>query len=857
MLKSRLTKVFAAFAVVALVSSFTAPAEGASVSKRVTIHYHRFSGDYTGWNAYLWKYKQGGGAGYQFTGTDSFGAYGVFNIPNSTTAKQIGFYLRLNESDTRDDFAEARYISQFTKRGWSQIWIVQGDPTIYFEAPDVTPRLTSARIDSLNTITVTLNYPFLGLTTGSNGFTLDGPGDLNISSVVALGSTTTLTLTTSSNIDPSGSYTLKHDGYADIPLQIGNLLTSPSFTELYTYEGDDLGNTYSPSGTDFRVWAPTASEATLMVYATADASTATETAMTQDVNGTWVASLAGDQDGTIYTYKVKVGGVWREAVDPYVRSAIVNGGRGVVVNLESTDPANFRASTSPAFSGNASDAIFYELHVRDLSMDDSSGIPEQYKGKFLALTQAGTKASDGVTKTGIDAIVDLGVTHVQLLPIYDYNSVDETRNDQFNWGYDPLNYNVVEGSYSTDPENPKARINELKQTIQYMHSRGLRVIMDVVYNHVFDAGTHSFESLVPGYYFRQNIDGSFADGTGCGNEVASNHPMARKYIVDSVKYWASEFKLDGFRFDLMGILDVTTMQEVREALTEIDPTILIIGEGWNMGSSLEDSQKASQQNIGELPGIGMFNDGIRDAIKGSTFNGSEPGWATGSYGFKFNVMSGIVGNVNYGDGIGNNWGVMTPGQSVNYVEAHDNLTLYDKLLNSVSGKAARIKAFRMSNAIIMLAQGMPFIQAGQEFMRSKDNDENSYQSPDSTNSLKWDMRTKNAGMVNYFKGLIALRKAHPAFRLTTEEQVKNVLTFINTKSSVIAYTLDGAQAGDSWAKIVVIHNASTKPSTVSMPVQGNWKLVVDEARTGTTVLKMFKHATSVTVPANATYVLYR
>jgi pullulanase len=382
--------------------------------------------------------------------------------------------------------------------------------------------------------------------------------------------------------------------------------------------------------------------------------------------------------------------------------------------------------------------------------------------------------------------------------------------------------------------------------------------MDVVYNHVASAPNHSFEALVPGYYFRLDAGGGYADGTYCGNEVASDHPMARKYIVESVKYWASQYKLDGFRFDLMGILDIQTMNEVRAALDEIDPTILIIGEGWNIGSTLADDLKAAQPNITQLPRIGMFNDTIRDGIKGSTFNAGEKGWASGSGTNKSAVMAGIVGNTLFSNEVAGGWGAMDPGQSVNYVEAHDNMTLRDKLEASMGLDMPSLKnVFRLSSSIVLLAQGLPFIHAGQEFLRTKGGDENSYESGDEVNSLKWDQRARNMSTVNYFKGLIALRKAHPAFRLRTTEQVQQVLKFGNPPSNVISYRLSGYLVNDSWSTIFVVHNANTKSVKVKLPKIGDWKLVVDRTRAGTEVLQTFTNAEFVTVTGQSTFVLYK
>jgi pullulanase len=552
--------------------------------------------------------------------------------------------------------------------------------------------------------------------------------------------------------DPTIHYTLPTTAAPTAPdNKLAKLYDSAEFAAKYTYTGNDLGNTYSAASTKFRVWAPTAFAVTLVTYAKADSplSSAVETRMRSDVNGTWTATLAGDQEGLIYNYRVTLEGPTNEAVDPYVRATTINGTRGVVVNLAKTNPAGWSKS-KPKFSGKATDAVIYELHVRDLSMDSSSGISAANRGKFLAFTELNTKSS-GVL-TGVSAIKDLGVTHVELLPIYDFQSVDEAA-PTFNWGYDPQNYNVPEGSYSSDPTKPTGRITELKRAIQSMHSVGLRVNMDVVYNHVYNASTFSQNLITPGYFFRTDDSGALTNGSGCGNDVATERPMVRKFIVDSVKYWASEYNLDGFRFDLMGLMDIQTINEVTAALKVIDPTIIVIGEGWEMGTLAKDL-RASQTNISKLNNVAHFNDQIRDGLKGSVFKASDTGWATGKLSAVGDIKPGIVGNSTYNPMFLNAWNTTAPTQSVNYVESHDNLTLADKLTASVKGISptgiAQLSQFATS--VAFLSQGVPFMQAGQEFLRSKNGDDNSYKSDDATNSLKWSTKLKFSSTVNYYKG---------------------------------------------------------------------------------------------------------
>lgn len=634
---------------------------------------------------------------------------------------------------------------------------------------------------------------------------------------------------------------------------LAKLYDSEEFKAKYTYSGDDLGNKYSQQETKFRVWAPTASSVSIVTYSSADSleSEGVVAAMKPDDFGTWTLTLAGDRKGLIYNYRVSIGKVVNEAVDPYVRATTVNGKRGVVIDLEETNPKNW-SEAKPKFSGKATDASIYEVHVRDLSMDSSSGIPANHKGKYLAFTDLNTKS--GGVLTGVSAIKDLGITHVELLPIFDYASVDELQ-PTFNWGYDPMNYNVPEGSYSSDPSNPTARITELKEAIQSLHNLGLRVNMDVVYNHVYNSGTFSQELIVPGYFFRTDETGSLTNGSGCGNDVASERPMVRKFIVDSVKYWASEYNIDGFRFDLMGLMDITTINQVTATLKTIDPTIIVIGEGWNMGTLPADI-KASQRNIAQLNNVAHFNDQIRDGLKGSVFNATDPGWVTGKTIAQADVMAGIVGNIYYSSTFLNQWTTSTPAQSVNYVESHDNLTLADKLTASVKGitPSGVMQLSQFASSIAVLAQGVPFIQAGQEFLRSKEGDTNSYKSSDSINSLKWSTKAKYANTVAYYKGLFALRAAHPAFRMNSEAMVKSNIKFLKSPENVITYSINGKAVRDSAQTIVVIHNANPGSTSVNLPNSKKWSVFVKGSKAGTKVLEVISGA-KVKVSGQSTLVL--
>lgn len=858
-------KFFRKFLLISVVISLISPPlQSIAAPDKVvlTVHYKRLGGDYAGWNLWLWKNSDDNtkdvavsNSGVALDGDDAFGKKVTLTIDGMSAFKDIGIIVRLNDW-AQKDVSEDRFITKFDSAGKAEIWLVQGDKTIYYEEPALKARMIAATFTDFRQLEVQISED-TSLKSGPNDFTLsNGPKVLSVRALNGNENATTfLELTLDSDAQIDTNYTLSHPKFGAILVDNNKIYDSKTFIEKYTYTGDDLGATYTKAKTSFRLWAPTARSVSLITYANSGATTGTSLAMRSDEKGTWVAELAGDKDGLVYTYKVEVGGNLSEVVDPYARAVTVNGKRGVVVDLTSTNPTRW-ISEKPTFSGKPTDAIFYELHIRDLSMDSSAPFPKDARGKYTAFNFTNLKGRSG-QPVGVAAIKDLGVTHVQLLPIYDFASVDES-DPSFNWGYDPQNYNAPEGSYSTDPTDPKKRIVELKGAIQSLQDQGLRVVMDVVYNHVYEARSFSQNQIIPGYWFRTDSSGNLTNGSGCGNDVASERPMVRKFIVDSVKYWASEYHLSGFRFDLMGLLDRTTMKQVRAELSAIDPSIIVIGEGWNMGS-LPNSQKASQSNIEELPGISVFNDQIRDGVKGSVFSSTEPGWATGSFSRANNVKAGIVGNTNFGKGILNTFTTADPGQSVNYVEAHDNNTLQDKLLLS-TGKASSVtvsKLHRFAGSIPLLAQGLPFIHAGQEFQRSKGGDSNSYQSGDVVNSLKWNLVATNATTRNYYKGLIALRKAHPAFRISDAATVKSAINFLKTNDQVIAYSIDGKSVGDSWGSIVVIHNASSKAQRVTLPSSGAWKVVVEGDKAGVKTLGSVSGGTTINALAQSTTVLYK
>ena len=594
---------------------------------------------------------------------------------------------------------------------------------------------------------------------------------------------------------------------------------SNDFDNYFSYDGE-LGALYEKEGTLLRVWTPTAKSVEVWIYADDSfKGPSTKIEMVQKPKGIFEAYLPGDQHGTIYVYKILfLNNRESISVDPYARATTVNGMKSVIADLNRTNPDGW-GERLPAF-GLPEEAIIYELHIRDFSISETSGIVN--KGKFLGLTEKNTQNASG-RKTGLDYLIDLGITHIQILPMFDYATVDEANltEPQYNWGYDPLNYNVPEGSYSTDPFDPFNRIFELKQMIRTLHENGLRVIMDVVYNHVYDPKDQALERTVPGYFYRYNADGSLANGTGVGNDTASERHMMRKYIIDSVKYWAKEYHLDGFRFDLMGIHDSVTMNAIREALDKIDPSIIIIGEGWEMSTPLPEDLKASQRNAQAMPRIAHFNDSIRIALKGSDFGDEKDrGFISGKNYLEDLLLRNIKGAMH----LSSHSSYVDPEQVIQYVEAHDNLTLYDKLLrsNPDDSEEVRIKRHTLATSIVLLSQGVPFIHGGQEFLRTKAGVANSYQSPDEINQFEWERVTTFQESVAYVKGLIALRKSEYLFRLHTHEEIDTHFTMLSENFNIVAFSLTNSEK-----KYIVIFNGNR--SDVIFRIQkGNYAILVED-----------------------------
>lgn len=597
----------------------------------------------------------------------------------------------------------------------------------------------------------------------------------------------------------------------------------PDFSKYPVYTGKDLGLTYSSKQSSFRIWSPLAEKAELLLYKEGVGGEPLSVhPLKKAASGTWVITLPGDKKGLFYTFRVMINNAWMQEVpDPYAKAVGVNGKRGMIVNLKETNPANWEKDQSPAFK-NKTDAVIYELHVRDASIAANSGIKN--KGKFIGLTETGTRNSAGQS-TGLDHIKELGVTHVHILPFYDFASLDESKADlKYNWGYDPLNFNVPEGSYSTNPFDGNTRIKEFKQLVKTFHENGLRVVMDVVYNHTGPTENSNFNQLVPGYYYRQTKDGKFSNATACGNETASERAMFRKFMLESMKYWVQEYHIDGFRVDLMGVHDIVTMNLISKELHKIKPSILLYGEGWTAGSSpLPDSLRALKANAHMLDRIAVFSDDIRDGIKGSVFEHEDRGFVTSKPGMEESIKFGIVASlqhpqvdykkVNYSKAPYSKH----PFQTVTYCECHDNHVLWDKLALSAKNATVeeRTRMHKLALAIVLTSQGISFLHAGTEFLRSKKNVENSFESPDSINAIDWNLKTRNEEVFHFVKSLIALRKSHPAFRMMQTKDITSNLQFMeNLPAGTVGYVINGAAVNDPWKKIMVIFNGNNRPTRV-------------------------------------------
>ncbi len=607
------------------------------------------------------------------------------------------------------------------------------------------------------------------------------------------------------------------------------------FSTYPAYEEGNLGASCSIEKTTFRLWAPTASIVLFRLYNMGLGGELIEVyQMSKENSGVWSIEIEGNNHGLYYTVQCMIGDRWMDEVpDPYAFAVGANGRRGMLCNFEYTDPVNWENDVN-ILPENYTDMVIYEVNVRDFSIDPNSGI--QNKGKYLSFTEKYTRSPESV-KTGLGHLQELGVTHVHFLPIFDFLTVDETKNDnkQYNWGYDPLNFNAPEGSFSTDPFEGVTRITELKRMIKSLHDNGIGVIMDVVYNHTALINHSYFNQTVPGYFYRQRSNGTFSDASGCGNEIASERSMVRKYIIDSLNFWAKEYHIDGFRFDLMGIFDIETMNRVRAELDKISPKIVIYGEGWTGGESpMNEKFRSVKRNSSQLERIAVFNDDFRDSIKGHWSDSGSLGFASGQTLNEESVKYGIIAST-FHPQIVYNWVASTkwawsfsPQQSVNYISCHDNYTLYDKLKLSRPNASLQdlTKMVCLAGAILLTSQGIPFLHAGVEMLRTKKGNSNSYKSGDEINMIDWSRKALFSYVTNYYRDLISIRKKHPAFRMTNADQIRKYLVFSKYYlPGVISYEIGPHANNDSWEYIQIIFNNNDR--VISFVVEDRkWKIIV-------------------------------
>ena len=800
--------------------------------------YWTYSGTYENCDVWIW-WGDVPGKGYLFHEC-AYGAKVVVNVPEDVT--EVGFIVRKNCSEpggstwgsATKDFEQDRFA------------VITGKETVIYLKPGVADQYTSN--DGGKTLEMIKDFSLAAMVderkvsyritpkTTINDYSqvkiTEGDREIAVVSISTMGrQADTGVIEVAEAFDLSKSYQLEIEGFGKQPIVPTTIFDSQYFADNYHYDGNDLGPVIDGDNTTFKVWAPTASKVVLDLYSDGHTESLIKSVeMVRGDKGVW-SHTESCGHGTYYTYTVTTAVGTQTATDPYAKAAGVNGNRSMVVDLALTDPEGWENAALQNPVDSYSEAIIWEVHVRDFSNKIASS---QYKGKYLAFTETGLVNEHG-QPVGVDYLVQLGITHVHLLPVYDYATVDESDPDAaFNWGYDPKNYNVPEGSYSTDPYHGEVRIAEFKQMVQSLHEAGIGVIMDVVYNHTYDANS-SFNRIVPYYYYRYTESGANSSASGCGNDTASERYMYGKFMADSTAYWVEEYKLDGLRFDLMGLHDLETMQAVESGVHTINPNAIIYGEGWTMGSTIDGSPQANQTNISKIVptgdaigGIAVFNDAIRDGLKGSVFDATARGYINGQPKANWNkVQFGIMG----GQGAGIGWKVENA-MVINYMSAHDNNTLWDKLLLS-NPDASEDNRNRMNNlgaAILLISKGTPFWQAGEEMLRTKDGDENSYQSSDAINNIDWSVLKEGDRRYEtmlYYKGLIEMRKHYDIFTDLSAEIVK----VDELDSGVVALTYDDGKGGQ--ALVVINPHATALPYTL----EGEWNLVANATQAGSAIIE--------------------
>lgn len=795
----------------------------------VRVHYSRKSGDFTDWDLWSWvsKPESAAGAAFAFSMYDDYGV--ITDVPITAGTTEIGVIVRKGGDNwTSKDIDKDRFVAipEQTSDGIYDIYLGEGKEKIFENKEDVNKEMVLsayASYDSENpnimTATVVLDCEFdslalekISIYEGENQLT-DFTGEVNRRM-----KRITLKFAEGFEYDFSKKYKVKYhfsdENISEMDLALYGVYDSPSFSEKFNYDGDDLGVTFSAdkTSTTFKLWAPISDSVKLNIYNSGTKSATNKPVKTINLDkkekGVWETTINEYLHGKYYTFVVTNAGEENEVVDPYAKSCGLNGRIGMIVDFDKiNEELNWDQVKRPVVENYVSnvDATIYEIHVRDMTIDSTSGVSEKNRGKFLGLSETGTTyTSNGKTvSTGLDHIKELGVTHVQIQPFYDYNSVDESTSTGYNWGYDPLNYNCLEGSYSSNPTDGLVRIKEFKTMMKAMLENNIQVNMDVVYNHTAESVNSNFERIIPGYYHRLDSTFSFSNGSGCGNEMATDHYMYRKFVVDSCKFWLSEYKLSGYRFDLMGLIDLDTMKEIYTECTNIYDKAMVYGEPWTGGTSALDSTLQTNQSsierikTGEV--IAAFNDKIRNGIKGN--NNPSTGWVQ-SGGVNSPVKNGLLGAFN-------NNSEINPNCVINYVSCHDNYTLYDHLDKTITKSQNLENIYKQCESIIFTGQGATFIQEGEEFLRTKkagvgDQIHNSYNAGDEVNKMDYNLKIENEDMVKFFKELIQFRKDNALFRLGSRELIKNQMNFLTVPSNnTIAFTLTGESE-----QLLVIHTVN-------------------------------------------------
>jgi pullulanase len=801
----------------------------------LTIHYHRYDDQYDNWT--LWTWLDDHKTEFKSSGKDEYGIIFKLNVDEFPPKGNINFVPKYKNWEKKDD--PDRYWIRTTP---TEIWVLQGIETIYFEKPDTQPFIRKAFLDGKNEITVITTKPITKseLVELIPEIILADNKTIKIKSVKLIetktDSSNILKLITKNSIKINqlpGSAHLQ--GFKPGKLFMRGILDSEEFIS-----DELLGVSIKDNSTKFTVFSPGANQVTLNLYNSAEGGSVEKISLEKSKKGIWTKTVDKKLYGKYYTYCVsgfddsydpKV-----EVIDPYARCVTTHNGRGLII--EDDTPIH----ASPKFS--FKDAMIYEMHVRDFTIAENSGIGN--KGMYLGFTESGTILSGTDFSTGIDHLVELGVNTIQLMPIQDFEHNDS---DYF-WGYMPVNFNSPDGWFATNSED-ESKVREFKLLVDALHRKGIKVVMDVVYNHTSEGSPnlkYNFNGLVPNYYYRQHVDGSYWNGSGCGNEVRSEHPMVRRFIIESLKYWVEEYKIDGFRFDLMGLHDMVTMKEIVRTLRQVNPEIFIYGEPWTAGDTpITPTVKGTQKG----KGFAVFNDHFRDAMKGPWYN-LDPGFLQKGINVE-NVKKGIIGSItDFAD---------SPQEVINYVVCHDGRTLWDHLKGTLENeKNVTDEQFKLMDklaaVLLFTSQGVPFIHGGQEFLRSKFGSHNSYNQPDSINMVRWDLKQKNYDIFKYYKGLIELRKNHPLFKMTDAKKIKKNIEFMDkVPQNCIAFKINKGSSNDKWSEVMVLLNPNKTKSEFEIPKQ-KWNVVVNDQKAGLNVLETFENNKVEISPISA-MVLYR